>query len=529
MMRLEGNDFRKESLDMDVVDKSDNSGQVIFHKDVESGEAGIMDPAKNTELTQFDQLRSQLRIIVEHIAFRLFGLLLITIDIILLIVDLSIKDKTTNEETTYDMIAMVFICYFMIEVSVRLFAKGVHDFFIAWYNVVDLVVIVVSFIITIIYSTVDFANAGYAKLVVIGRLVRLVLFVRLCTERKHIEKGVRHVVGENKRRYKKDGFDLDLTYVTEKIIAMSFPSSGRMSMYRNPIKQVAKFFNTKHPDHYRIYNLCSERSYDTSYFHGRVRRYMIDDHNVPSLKDIIAFCEDVQKWLDHDESNVIAVHCKGGKGRTGTMICVWLIHCNLFESAETSLDYFGDRRTDLEVGTKFQGVQTPSQSRYVGYYNIIHNQLNDVLPEEVLLHLTRIKIYAFAGIGVGNGSDFWSEIFIRRKKIFECIFGTEQNCLAKYDADEDFLDVTVVNCPVLAGDIRIKFQTSNEKVPKNYENCPFYLWFHTSFIDNYRLYIKREELDNPHNCKTWKTFRESFAVELFFSKPDEEVPLNGDH
>jgi hypothetical protein len=32
-----------------------------------------------------------------------------------------------------------------------------------------------------------------------------------------------------------------------------------------------------------------ERSYDTGYFHGRVERVMIDDHNVPSLKYLFLF------------------------------------------------------------------------------------------------------------------------------------------------------------------------------------------------------------------------------------------------
>ena len=40
------------------------------------------------------------------------------------------------------------------------------------------------------------------------------------------------------------------------------------------------------------------------------------------------------------------------------MICVWLVEAGVFSSATESLDYFGNRRTDKNVSTKFQGVST---------------------------------------------------------------------------------------------------------------------------------------------------------------------------
>ena len=78
--------------------------------------------------------------------------------------------------------------------------------------------------------------------------------------------GVHTLVSGKKKRYTEDGFDLDLTYITPRIIAMGFPSSGAAGLYRNPMPEVKRFFNTKHPDHYKIYNLCSERKYNHDKF-----------------------------------------------------------------------------------------------------------------------------------------------------------------------------------------------------------------------------------------------------------------------
>ena len=176
-------------------------------------------------------------------------------------------------------------------------------------------------------------------------------------------KTARRLVSKKKARYNEDGFDLDLTYVTDNLIAMGYPSSGTEAWYRNPLPEVQvrshcsnihilnhrspfpgtpllafilfltycllaclrlfdsvvqtllqRFFETKHKDHYKIYNLCSERQYSIEESFPLVARYPFDDHNPPSLDIIQPFCEDVKKYLE-DKRNVVGIHCKAGKVR----------------------------------------------------------------------------------------------------------------------------------------------------------------------------------------------------------------------
>lgn len=87
---------------------------------------------------------------------------------------------------------------------------------------------------------------------------------------KAVQVKARHIVSQNKRRYQEGGFDLDMTYITENIIAMGFPAGDMSSgffgfvegLYRNHMEEVIKFFETYHKEKYKVFNLCSERLYD---------------------------------------------------------------------------------------------------------------------------------------------------------------------------------------------------------------------------------------------------------------------------
>lgn len=93
---------------------------------------------------------------------------------------------------------------------------------------------------------------------------------------------------------------------------------------------------------------------------------------------------------------------------------------------------FGDRRTNWEKGSTFQGVETPSQSRFVGYYDVITNKLGGLLPSIKTLKLKKVIIYSIKGIGNSDGSDLSMMVYLNNKKeAASCDFATNKNCQVK--------------------------------------------------------------------------------------------------
>ena len=71
----------------------------------------------------------------------------------------------------------------------------------------------------------------------------------------------------------------------------------------------------------------------------------------------------MKNFVDEDPENVAVIHCKAGKGRTGLMICCWLLYNREWKDTESSMSYYAAMRTYNQ-----KGVTIPSQIRYIRYF-----------------------------------------------------------------------------------------------------------------------------------------------------------------
>jgi protein-tyrosine phosphatase len=189
--------------------------------------------------------------------------------------------------------------------------------------------------------------------------------------------------------------DLDLCYVTDNIIATSGPGASYPQVaYRNPLKDLVKFLDSRHGDNWAIWEFRAEGTgYPDEDVYGRIRHYPWPDHHPPPFALIPLIMASMRNWLKDKEAEgkgrVAVVHCKAGKGRSGTISCSYLISEEGW-TPEDAMQRFTERR--MRAG--FVGISIPSQRRTISYVDrwTKHGKTYVEKPVEILeIHLWGLR------------------------------------------------------------------------------------------------------------------------------------------
>ncbi|KAL3458253.1 hypothetical protein BJX64DRAFT_267119 [Aspergillus heterothallicus] len=269
---------------------------------------------------------------------------------------------------------------------------------------------------------------------------------------------------------------LDLCYVTENIIATSGPSTNYPKIaYRTPLKDLVNFLDNKHAENWGIWEFRAEGTgYPDSEVYGRIHHFPFPDHHPPPFALIPNVVASMRNWLhrldgvgsdglkeragegenkttgieSNQERRVVVVHCKAGKGRSGTMACSYLISQEGWKM-EDALQRFTERRMRVGFGA---GVSIPSQLRWVGYVNRWTNEMGKKYverPVEILeIHVwglrDGVKVAVEGFVDEGQKIKQF-HMFHRNERIVMLDDGSQANSSNEATEDENNSITDIVN------------------------------------------------------------------------------------
>ncbi|KAJ3119498.1 hypothetical protein HK100_000282 [Physocladia obscura] len=316
--------------------------------------------------------------------------------------------------------------------------------------------------------------------------------------------------------------DLDLTYLTSNLIAMGFPARDfPMRIYRNSMAQTVKFLDAKHNNSYKVYNLCSEAGfiYPQECFYGRVAQFPFDDHSPPPFALLLSIVQDMHAWISSNpEKNIVVVHCKAGKGRTGVVCCAYLLAHYAAQFWDAQSVFEGYTRLRMLEG---EGLTVASQCRWVEYFaefTRLHRDFGSITGNIVYLGngggklrwiwdsdgggrgsespysivKRRVSMISIGGAKwVGNGEIRTTDLVIQiwyNDAIVWTSTGIASNAL-ETDGLATVIFPLISGELIVGGDICVKVRLSVLGTSKRLQLCQY--WFNTFFVQN-----DREECKN---------------------------------
>ncbi|XP_017282378.1 tensin isoform X2 [Kryptolebias marmoratus] len=303
-----------------------------------------------------------------------------------------------------------------------------------------------------------------------------------------------------------ESYEVDLVYITERIISLSFPAGAEERSYNSNLQEVATMLRSKHGEHYLMLNL-SERRSDLSKLNPKVLEFGWPDHHAPALDKICSMCKAIDTWLSGDQRNVVVLHNKGNRGRTGVVVAAYMHYSSISASADQALDRFAMRRFYED---KALPVGQPSQIRYVRYFNGLLSGHIKINNKPLFLH--HVIMHGIPNFESKGGCRPFLKIYQAMQPVYTSGIYNVQG-----DSNTSIC-ITIEPGLLLKGDILLKCY--HKKYRNLTRDVVFRVQFHTCAIHDLGVVFGKNELDETFKDER---FPEYGKVEFVFSYGPEKI------
>uniref|UniRef100_A0A8D0BXD6 Tensin 3 n=1 Tax=Salvator merianae TaxID=96440 RepID=A0A8D0BXD6_SALMN len=303
-----------------------------------------------------------------------------------------------------------------------------------------------------------------------------------------------------------EGYELDLTYITERVIAVSFPASCSEETYLHNLQDVTHMLKSKHGDNYLVLNL-SEKKYDLAKFNPKIMDVGWPDLHAPPLNKLCTICKAMETWLNSDSQHVVVIHCRGGKGRIGVVISSYMHFTNVSASANQALDRFAMKKF---FDDKVSVLMQPSQKRYVQFLSGLLSGSVKMNTTPLFLHY--VVLHGIPDFDVVGGCRSFLKLYQAMQPVYTSgIYSVAPNPRSR-------VCIAVEPAQLLKGDIMLKCY--HKKSRSTTRDIIFRLQFHIGAVQGYGLIFGKEDLDTANKDDRFPDYGK---VELIFSGSPEKI------